>query len=341
MDLYDDYSGELLGTYELKEKLGNGCFGAVYRVWDTVLKTEKAVKILDVYDPVQAEELFKEAEIPYKCRHNNIVKINGGQLIDFEDDCVFVIDMDLCSDGSVEDRIEQETLTVIDSLNIVKDVLYGLEHAHMQGIIHRDIKPANILIDKRRAKLSDFGLSAVKGDYVDGDWYIVHTAPEVFDSSTATVASDIYAVGVTLFRMVNNYSDWKDRVIEIKDINKVLRKGTLIKNIGYRDYIPKKVRKIINKACNPDAGKRYASAKEMRNAIEKLQYLFNWYRIDDMSWGVDGKKGRTLSIKKHRGYVETVLEVNGRKSNKDSHRFSSIEDAEAFCCEYISENTVV
>ena len=340
MDLNEDYSGEILGTYELKEKLGNGPFGSVYRVWDTVLKTEKAVKILDVTDPIQAESLFKEAEIPYKCRHNNIVKINGGQLIDFEDECVFAIDMDLCSDGSVENRIENESLTVIDSLDIIKDVLYGLEHAHIQGIIHRDIKPANILIDNRRAKLSDFGLSAVKDDYIEKNWYITHGAPEAFTLSTATVATDIYAIGMTLFRMVNNYSYWEARINRINNKEKVFLNGTLIKNIGYRDYIPKKVKKIINKACNPDASKRYVSAKEMRNAIERLKYLFNWQHIDNLSWKEKGQKGRTLSIEKHKGYVETVLKVNGRKSNKDSCRFSSMEEAEIYCNRYIAENTV-
>lgn len=76
-------------------KLGNGGFGSVYRVFDKILSVEKALKILEVNNPNEAYKLFSEAAIPYKCQHNNVIKINGGEIIQFNGELLFVIDMDL------------------------------------------------------------------------------------------------------------------------------------------------------------------------------------------------------------------------------------------------------
>lgn len=337
MDIYDDYSGEYLGIYKLEEKLGNGSFGAVYRAFDTVLNIDKAIKILDVPDPDYADAVFKEAKNSYKCRHNNIVNINGGDLQEYDGERLFVIDMELCEGGSVEELIEEHSMTVIQGLQIIKDVLYGLEHAHIHSIIHHDIKPANILINNGIAKLSDFGLSTFKNDYAESYAYISHSAPESFYDSTATVALDIFAVGMTLFRMVNSYSNWNDIIDRVENFDKVLRNGALIKKIGYMPFVPSKVKKIINKACHPEPTKRYASAKDMRNDIEKLKFLHDWQYIDDMNWIAGKGKKNCISIKPHKSFVETSVKIDGRKTNE---KFGDVEAATKFCMKCIAENTV-
>lgn len=149
-----DYSGNTIGKYYLNNRIGNGSFGVVYRAFDTVLSVEKAIKILEVSNPKEAYKLFSEAATPYNCTHNNIVKINNGELINFNGEIVFVVDMELINGFSVEEILKRSEASVVWSINVIRNLLFALEFSHIQGNIHRDIKPANILIDNGIPKLS-------------------------------------------------------------------------------------------------------------------------------------------------------------------------------------------
>lgn len=155
--------------------------------------------------------MFSEAAIPYKCQHNHIIKINSGEIINFNGELLFVIDMDLANGQSIDSILKHSYISVVDSLCIIKNILFAVEYSHLQGIIHRDIKPANILIDNGVPKLSDFGLSTALGDIIiPWKWYRTHAAPETFvNNSIATVETDIFALGMTLYRMVNNIPNWE------------------------------------------------------------------------------------------------------------------------------------
>ena len=83
MNIRNDYSGKRFGKYYLIQKLGNGGFGSVYKVFDNILGVEKALKILEVSNPEEAYKLFSEAAIPYKCQHNHVIKINSGEIIKY------------------------------------------------------------------------------------------------------------------------------------------------------------------------------------------------------------------------------------------------------------------
>lgn len=172
MDINTDYSNKSIDKYYLIEKLGNGSFGAVYRAKDRILKEEKALKIITVNDPMKAQQLFKEAELPYKCTHKNIVKINDAMILKFNGEKLFTIDMLLVNGGSLEKVLKHNFLPITRGLKIISETLYGLEHAHINGVIHRDIKPANILIDNRTPMLSDFGLATALNTVITPwKWY--------------------------------------------------------------------------------------------------------------------------------------------------------------------------
>ena len=118
MDIRLDYSRKQLGKFYLIQKLGNGGFGAVYKALDKVLRVEKAIKILEVSNPQEAYKLFSEASIPYKCQHNNIVKINSGELITFNTELLFIVDMDLANGMSVENLLKQKYVSINEGLKI-------------------------------------------------------------------------------------------------------------------------------------------------------------------------------------------------------------------------------
>lgn len=344
MDIRKDYSGENLGKYYLLEKLGNGGFGAVYKAYDKILSVEKAIKIMEVNDPKQAYKLFSEASIPYKCRHAHIVRINSGELIDFNNEIVFIIDMELANGSSVDSLLKTQYFSVNYSLNIMKNILFAVEYSHLQGIIHRDIKPANILIDNGIPKLADFGLSTALGNVIDPwKWYVTHAAPETYvNNSIATVETDIYALGMTLYRMVNVISNWQIFIRTIPNINELIRTGKLINKLPFSPLVPDKVKRIIKKACNISPEKRYHTATEMRNAIEKLMPFYDWNVIDNNYWrGIAyGYPVKDIYIEAKRTSIEVVVTNNNRKSGTDSKKCHTLVEAQEILYQYIKETTL-
>lgn len=339
-----DYSGNTIGKYYLISRIGNGSFGVVYRAFDRVLSVEKAIKILEVSNPKEAYKLFSEAAIPYNCTHNNIVKINNGELINFNGEIVFVVDMELINGFSVEEILKRSEASVVWSINVIRNLLFAVEFSHIQGNIHRDIKPANILIDNGIPKLSDFGLASALGSVIiPWKWYRTHAAPETFvNASIATVQTDIFALGMTLYRMVNGIADWNLFLSSIPNAENLIVSGKLIDKLPKSPIVPDKVYRIIKKACNKSPEKRYSSATEMRNAIEKLLLLYDWKPIDDYHW-----RGQTLGgpikeiyIESKRKHVEVVVTNNNRKSSHDSRKFENIIEATNYMFEYIKETTI-
>lgn len=338
-----DLSGTNIDKYHLIKKIGNGNFGAVYHVLDRALQTEKAIKILDIDEPQKALELLKEAQIPYKCNHKNIVRINEANVFLVEDDFKVVIDMELVNGGSLENKLATSFIPIVDGLRFLSDALYGIEHAHLTGIIHRDIKPANILIHNNRPKISDFGLAAPEGTAIHPwIWYRTHAAPELFHNSTATVTSDIFAFGMTLYRTVNNISDWRDMISEMDNADDMVRNGKLINALPFYAFVPIKVKRIIKKACAIDPQKRFQSAAELRSAIDKLQPNCKWHPIDVKKWGGVSFNGKDEYL----AYVETTkrknefrFKRNNRHIHSETRTFSTREEAYQYMYTYIAQNT--
>ena len=336
MDLNFDYTGKRIGKYILLEKKGRGNFGAVYRARDTVLNTETGLKLLRVSDPEEARKLFREAEIPHRCRHDNIVKVNGGDCFRGDAGIIFAIDMELVDGGTVERALEEKRISVADSLEIVRDVLFGLEHAHNNGVIHRDIKPANILLHKGTPKLSDFGLATALNSLVTGEWYKPHLAPEAKGSVVATVGMDIFALGITMYRMVNGIQDWRSF------FPRYYRNGMLnVNELPFEPYISKKVIRIIKKAWNPEPSKRYSSAAEMRNAMTKLRIDLNWRQVGDSHWeGTARGVRREAFVEKGCKSYKVVSKRNGRRVSNECHEFHSQEESSACLCDFISDTMI-
>lgn len=343
MDVYKDHSGEMIGKYHLIEKLGKGFFGVVYSVEDCILHSKKAIKIMSVTNPNHAQALFEEAAIPYKCRHNNIVQINGGSIEMFDNEPHFVIDMELVSGGSLEDLIRSGRLSIADTLKYIRDTLFALQHSHTQNIVHRDIKPANILISNGIAKLTDFGLASSLNQTLPTDekWYKTHTAPEIKHTFTPTAQTDVFAIGVTMYRAANGVSNWLTHLQNIPKIDKLYDNGTFIEKGQFAPYIPNKVIRIIKKACRADPSKRYASASEMRDDIEKLKIIMSWIKESDSVWlGTSKKEIRRVEIISKRNSYNVDIKINGRKNGKESSVFASLAEAQNYLYTYIANNTV-
>lgn len=335
--------GTQIGKYSLQKYIGGGQFGNVYLAHDIALNAQKAIKIIQVPNPQETLQKLEEAQILHKCKHKHIVEVKEANIYQVNSINHIVIDMEYLTDGSFEDKIAKNHISIHESINIVIDSLFGLEHAHNQGVLHRDIKPANILLDNRTgAKLSDFGLATILNQSYFGSakGYTTHIAPEVFITNQTNILSDIYAVGITLFRACNFIDDWQHKVNPIPDLRDCLISGNLVPTVGYLPFIPLKLKRIINKACHPIPSKRYQSTIEFRQALEKLRPNINWIPSSPNSF-----QGRNdfandsffIELVNSRGLWKVNFKKNNRRHTDSCKQFNDEHTAFNYFNEVISK----
>ncbi|WP_335933823.1 serine/threonine-protein kinase [Streptomyces sp. PTD5-9] len=203
--------------YQLLRRLGHGGMGEVWEALDTRLNRKVAVKgLLDrgaVGTDAQAKLMKRarrEAEAIARIKHQNVVAVHDR----VETDSQVWIVMELLNAHSLADllRAEQQ-LTVRRAARIGLQILRGLRAVHDAGVVHRDVKPHNVLFRPGEfAILADFGIATFDGAVpVTRSGELVGTvkylAPELFDQASgrpqaATPASDLWALGITLYEMV-------------------------------------------------------------------------------------------------------------------------------------------
>jgi serine/threonine protein kinase len=197
-------------SFDFRRRLGAGYFGEVWDAIETGLGHRVALKCIPPDRIINQGNFFQEAQVLKASEHPNIVHVNDtGKL----DDGRIYVSMEYLSGGSVEDEAQGAPLPLSRAKRLMVDILRGLGHAHNRGIMHRDIKPANMLIGNNgEGKLSDFGLALPDIHGLDTTQlkqyqYVLHLAPEVRRIEDYTQLSDIYACGVTLYRLVNGDSN--------------------------------------------------------------------------------------------------------------------------------------
>ncbi|MEN8654113.1 serine/threonine-protein kinase [Streptomyces sp. 21So2-11] len=214
----------LAGRYRVIEQLGRGGMGVVWRAVDEVLGREVAVKELRTYNDSSAPELAdlrvrmqREARAAARVRHPGVIAVHD--VTDHNGRPVIV--MELVDGPSLDDVLtERGVLDPREAASIGAEVLRALGAAHRVGVLHRDVKPGNILLDRSgRVVLTDFGIAAMddpgdgstthltrSGELVGSLDYL---APERAQGNDPGPASDVWALGATLYAAVEGASPFR------------------------------------------------------------------------------------------------------------------------------------
>ncbi len=339
-----DFIPRNIGKYEIQKKLGSGNFSTVYLARDTALDAIKAIKVIDVKDPESIMQKLEEAQLSYKCQHKYIVKINSATSLKNETGLFqIILDMEYIRNGSIEDYMKNNFVSVVEAVKYIREVLFGLEHAHCNGVLHHDIKPGNIMLDKTGAKLADFGLAAlIKKDPKEFEYgYYPHYAPERLLQKKGSIETDIYAMGLTFFRIVCNFkkSDWESHKKHKEYYNKI-KEGKIVEFVGFTPHIPRRIKRIINKASHADYRKRFHSAGEMNQALTALKPHIDWKMINKDIWqgeSTDGSSYKIFLFKERKFKVD--LKRNNRRITKDCKIFDNEKKAWRYFYKYISQTT--
>ncbi|MFC7530554.1 serine/threonine-protein kinase [Actinoplanes sp. GCM10030250] len=213
-----DGSLRLAGRYRLIEKLGAGGMSVVWRGYDETLGRDVAVKVLSprlAEDRTFRDRLRQEALAAARLCHPHITGIfDFGEAPISDRLTVPYVVMELNDGESVGARIgRQGSLAWREAVMAAAEVASALATAHARGVVHRDVTPANVMLTGAGAKVVDFGISAVIGQRdaaPDGSLLgtPAYLAPERLGGASVSPATDVYALGLLLYRALTGRLPW-------------------------------------------------------------------------------------------------------------------------------------
>jgi Protein kinase domain len=209
----------LAGRYRLMDCLGEGGMAVVWRAVDEVLARQVAVKVLGVRYAGTSDSrarVLGEARAAARLTHPHVGAVYdyGESRTDTGELVPFVV-MELLAGRSLLQRMRQGPVPSASSVRICAQVASALAAAHAVGLVHRDVKPGNVMLTRDGAKVVDFGLAAVVGDRdrQEPGGFVLGTpeyvAPERLSGGTVVAATDVYALGVMLYRLLSGKFPWK------------------------------------------------------------------------------------------------------------------------------------
>lgn len=249
--------------YYLLGLVGQGQFGQVYCAIHRQTGRLVALKNLE-QERFPTHKFLRELRFLLSLQHPNIVTC---QALEHTATGRYLV-MDYCEGGTLRTLMtEGRRLSLSVSLQLVADVLAGLEHAHSRGIVHCDIKPENILLHVQpsgwQACISDFGIARLVREVIpqEGDTGSpAYMAPERFYGQYSA-ASDLYSVGVLLFELLAGHRPFSGTPAELMSAHLNLP-------LKQPDMIPSVWQPFIARALQKLPARRFHSAREMLSALK-------------------------------------------------------------------------
>ncbi|MEE8525230.1 MAG: protein kinase [Thermoanaerobaculia bacterium] len=257
--------------YVLRDELGRGGMGVVYRADDLLLQRAVAYKALSrekLRGDGDAERLLSEARAAARLSHPNIVQVyDAGR-----DARGFFIVMELVEGKNFAELLTERELSVPGAVRVGRQICAALAHAHQRRIIHRDLKPSNLLWPpEKRVKLTDFGLArafeAAAGHVVTrpaGTPY--YMAPEQIRGEAVDPRTDLYSLGCVLYELLTRKGPFEGG----GSIHHHLRTQPSDPR-AWRPDIPADLAALILQCLEKEPDQRPASAKELGRALADVE----------------------------------------------------------------------
>jgi serine/threonine protein kinase/Flp pilus assembly protein TadD len=272
--------GQLLAHYTIREKIGAGGMGVVYRAHDEQLGRDVAIKVLPsevLADDAARKRFRKEALALAKLNHPNIETVHefgSDEGLDF-------LVTEYVPGVTLDAKLAAGTLSERQVLSLGIQLAEGLEAAHEEGVVHRDLKPANLRVrPDGRLKILDFGLATLLphgeapeetvsvGDRNLGAGTLPYMAPEQLRGETIESRADIWAAGVVLYEMATGRRPFD------KELSTALTAEIINEPppppARFRPGLPRRLEDAILKCLEKDPDNRYQSAKELAVDLRRL-----------------------------------------------------------------------
>jgi len=264
---------KLAGRYEVRQILGQGGMGLVYRAYDTVVRREVAVKtILDIPDPASLQLFYKECDVLASMSHPNIVEIFD--IGEFEEEGkkkpYFV--MPLLPGTTLDHFIRKAShrLTVERTVEIISQTCRGLQAAHERGLVHRDLKPSNIFVmEDDSVKIIDFGVAHMADTHTTRaqKGTLLYMSPEQIQLKPLSASSDLFSLSVVCYEALTGRNPFqRGRADEVVDA--ILHQIPPLAS-DLNSSITQSVSRVVHKGMAKQPWHRFSSARELGDTLGK------------------------------------------------------------------------
>lgn len=337
-----------IGRFEIEKVLGKGSQGVVYLGRDPRLDRRVAIKTIRVSASnlqKQQVRLIREAKLVGRLQHPNIVPLYEAG----EDRGLLYLVFAYVSGVSLKDLIKDRgSLVVRQAIDLMIQILSGIQHAHEQGIVHRDLSPSNLLLDRSGLiRVMDFGISVIAG----GDESIqkdvsgtpCYMSPEHFSKDPVTFQSDIFSLGLIFYEMVLGHP-----AVQADNYVAVMYKiasETLPPPSQENREIDKKLDEIFLRAVEKKPDVRYLNASKMREDLEA--YLAESGPPEDDKKVATGHSTLDFLLRRirHKGdfpsFSQNIMEINKKASASRANTASASELSNAILKDYSLTNKLL
>ncbi|MGZ8878444.1 MAG: protein kinase domain-containing protein [Candidatus Aminicenantales bacterium] len=271
------------GRYLVIDEIGKGGMGSVYRVHDTKVGEEVALKFINpeiAVDKKAVERFRSELRITRRITHLNVCRMYDLS----EEGASLFITMEYIPGEDLGNMIRRlGQLPVEKGFDIAQQVCEGLAEVHRLGVVHRDLKPKNLMIDREgNVKIMDFGLARTEqgvrltevGHAVGTPCYM---SPEQLNCETVDQRSDIFALGVTMYLMLTGVLPFKaESTLTLALEHKTHRP---VNPHALNARIPDDLGRIILRCLEIDKTARYSSAQELLADLQRTGRRFENYEF--------------------------------------------------------------
>jgi serine/threonine-protein kinase len=264
----------MVGEFRVVRKLGEGGMGAVFLAVHKALGQHVVLKGLHPHltrDPLLQSRLAREAEAMARLRHPNIVSIYNFIAVP---EGAFIV-MEYVEGVTFDDLIIKfGSLPPDQAVQLMLPVTRALEFAHKQGVIHRDLKPVNMMLGfDERVRVLDFGTAKIvdqpgitrSGTTLGTATYM---SPEQLMGMDLAPAADVYSLGATLYEILTGQLPYEAQ--STQELVKCIFTESPTPPSVHAPGIPLKLEEVVLRSLAKKAEQRYASAKEMADALETV-----------------------------------------------------------------------
>lgn len=259
-----------IGRYEIREPLGAGSMGRVYRAYDTVLEREVALKTIRAgmdSAPEIRQRFQREARACARLRHPHIITVYD--LGEAED--LAYIAMELLHGADFRRLIQERREVALDTkIEAAAQVCEALAYAHREGLIHRDIKPSNLfLTDDGSAKVLDFGIARLPASDLTMRGQVLGTprymAPEQIQGRPSDGRADLFSVAVVLFELLTGAHPFQSEMAPQRIVQGA-PDGLLAKDPS----LPVALERVIARGLEKDPQQRYLTGDEFAKDLRAI-----------------------------------------------------------------------
>jgi hypothetical protein len=282
------------GHLRIIERIGKGGYGDVYRAYDSNLQVEVALKLLRPdrkLGRTDDRHFLDEARRLARVRHPNVLTVHGADRHDGQ----VGLWTDLLQGKTLEECIEQQGPYGAEEAGLIGiELCRALAAVHGAGLIHRDVKTSNVMREKGgRIVLMDFSSTTESDPQLEGAEGAPTTgtplfmAPELLKGEEPTIASDIYSLGVLLYRLVG--AAFPVHATTLPELIEKHERGRFVPLHDVRPTLPSSFAQVIERALARDPEHRFSSVGEMERALrsslgicdetdDDAQEPVKWYR---------------------------------------------------------------